>query len=138
MVPTDTNLALVKRLYDAFAETDIIELLTALHDDIEWVMPGPPEILPFAGTWKGRESVGRLLAVLAGTLVFELFEPRRFLADGDTVVVTGHSRDRMLATGRIVEIDWVAIIEVRDGKVVRYQVYEDTAAFVAALEPIPA
>lgn len=50
----------------------------------------------------------------------------------------GHSRDRMLATGRVVEIDWVAVIELRDGKVVRYQVHEDTAAFVAALEPIPA
>ena len=135
---TETNLALVRRVYEAFAEHDILAMLSALDDDIEWVMPGPPDRIPFAGTWTGREAVGRLLAVLAGTLSFEVFEPRRFIADGDTVVVIGHSRDRMLATGRIVEIEWVAVIELRNGKVVRYQVYEDTALFVAALEPTPA
>lgn len=134
---TEANLALVKRVYEAFAQNDILAMLAALDDDIEWVMPGPPDQLPLAGTWQGRASVGRLLAVMAGTVEMEVFEARRFFADGDTVVVIGHSRDRFLATGRTVEIDWVAVLELRNGKIVRYQAYEDTSLFIAALEPVP-
>ena len=130
---TESNLKIVRGVYEAFARTDILAVLAALDDDVEWIMPGPPETLPFAGVWRGRDAVSRFLAILTGTLSFEQFEPRTFLADADTVVVLGHSRDRILATGRIVEMEWAAVITLRDGKVIRYQVYEDTAAFVEAL-----
>lgn len=130
---TESNLKIVRGVYEAFARTDILAVLAALDDDVEWIMPGPPETLPFAGVWRGRDAVSRFLAILTGTLSFEQFEPRTFLADADTVVVLGHSRDRMLATGRIVEMEWAAVITLREGKVICYQVYEDTAAFVEAL-----
>jgi ketosteroid isomerase-like protein len=128
-----TNLQAVQSVYAAFGRRDISALMEALTDDVEWFLPGPPDVLPFAGMRLGREQVLEFFAVVEATLTFEQFEPREFLAQGDKVVVLGHSRDRMRSTGRVVENEWAAVFTLRDGKIARYQVYEDTAAFVSAL-----
>ena len=127
------NVQSVQSVYAAFGRGDIQAVLEALTDDVEWVLPGPPAVLPFAGGRSGREQVSQFFVVLAETLTFEQFEPREFIAQGDKVVVLGRSRDRMKATGRVVENEWAAVFTLRAGKIARYQVYEDTAAFVSAL-----
>lgn len=68
------------------------------------------------------------------TVQFESLEPYEFVAQGDKVVVLGRSRPRMQSTGRVVDNDWVAVITVREGKLARYKIYEDTAALVSALQ----
>ena len=127
------NVRAVLAAYAAFGRGDIQAILDSLTDDVEWVLPGPPEVLPFAGVRRGREQVSQFFTVLAETLTLEQFEPREFIAQGDKVVVLGRSRDRMKATGRVVENEWAAVFTLRAGKIARYQVYEDTAAFVSAL-----
>ena len=127
------NLAIIQSLYAAFARGDLQMVIGALTEDVEWILPGPPEIIPFAGVHRGPQAVLQFFAVLDKTLEFEKFEPQAFLANGDKVVVLGCSRDRMKSTGRSVENEWAAALTLRNGKVARYQVYEDTAAFVTAL-----
>ena len=127
------NVRAVLAAYAAFGRGDIQAILDSLTDDVEWVLPGPPEVLPFAGVRRGRGQVAQFFAALDATLVFELFEPREFVAQNDKVVVLGRSRDRMRRTGRVVENEWAAVFKLRGGKIARYQVYEDTAAFVSAL-----
>ena len=128
------NVALVQSLYAAFGRGDMETLFGALADDIEWILPGPPEVIPFAGTHRGREAVIQFFMTLSKTVQFETLEPYEFLAQGDKVVVLGRSRPRMQSTGRVVDNDWVAVITVRDGKLARYKIYEDTAALVSALQ----
>jgi ketosteroid isomerase-like protein len=71
--------------------------------------------------------------VLNQTLEFEKLEAHEFLARDDRVIVLGRSRDRMKSTGRSAENEWAAAITLREGKISRYQVYEDTAALASAL-----
>ena len=127
------NLQVVQSVYAAFARGDIPAVVNALTDDVEWFLPGPTEIIPFAGFRRGREQVLQFFAVLDATLEFEQFEPREFIAQSDKVVVLGRSRDRMKSTNRVIENEWAAVFALRDGKIAGYRVYEDTAAFVAAL-----
>ncbi|MBX7221788.1 MAG: nuclear transport factor 2 family protein [Blastocatellia bacterium] len=124
-----TNLEIVQNLYLKFATGDIPAVLAALTEDVEWVMPGGA-VLPFAGIWRGPQEVAHMFGKLAAALTFEVFEPQEFISQGNTVVVIGRSRDRLQADNRVVELDWVAVIRLRDGKVARYQVYEDTAVLV--------
>lgn len=127
------NVAAVRSVYVSFGRGDIGAVLAALTDDVEWILPGPAGTLPFAGVRRGREQVVQFFAVIAETLTFEQFEPGEFIAQGDKVVVLGRSRDRMRSTGRLVENEWAAVFTLRGGRIAKYQVYEDTAAFVSAL-----
>jgi uncharacterized protein len=54
-------------------------------------------------------------------------------AAGDHVVQTGRTRGTVQANGAPFDIPEMHVCELRDGKVVRYQVYIDTPAMLEAL-----
>jgi ketosteroid isomerase-like protein len=129
---SEANVRIVQEGYAAFGRGDISALLNLQTDDVEWVIPGPTDRLPFAGTFQGREEVGRFLALLGQSVEHEQFEPRDFVAGGDGVVVLGAERGRARSTGRSYETEWVMVFVVREGKIARMRVYQDTAALVDA------
>jgi hypothetical protein len=69
-----------------------------------------------------------------------LFAPQRFVADGDLVVALGRYRWRVRATEREIASEFAHVFTVSNGRIVRFQEFMDTAAFVAgyagALTPI--
>jgi ketosteroid isomerase-like protein len=109
-------------------------LLDVLSEDVEWVYQGP-SVIPFAGTRHGREGVVEFFSLLGESLEFEQFELREFVAQDDRVVVVGFERNLIKATGRTFEQEWVHDFTLRDGKISKVRSFEDTAAYVAALEP---
>ena len=125
------NVQVVKQVYTAFGRGDMPAILEMLTDDVEWSVPGSPEVLPWAGQRRGREQVGQSFQALGGTLTHEAFEPQEFIAQADTVVVLGTERVR--ARGRVVDADWAMVFTIRDGKIARYRDYHDTAPIQAAL-----
>jgi hypothetical protein len=106
--------------------------LNTLADEVEWFVPGPKQILPWAGLRKGREQVAQFFAEYTQTAETQQFEPREFIAQGERVVVLGYRRDHVKATGRIFESEWVQVFSLRAGKIVSFRGYIDTAAIVAA------
>ena len=118
MSKEEENAALVQSLYAAFGRGDM-QTLSALWDDIEWVFPGPTNVIPFAGVHRGLQDVTQFFVTLSEALEFQKFEPREFIAQDDKVVVTGTSRVRNKANDRAADNDWVAVITVRDGKIAR-------------------
>ena len=126
-----TNAEIVQQGYEAFGRGDIPALLDLLTDDVEWTLQGP-SVSPFAGTRYGREGVAEFFSVLDETLEFEQFEPREFVAQGDTVVVVGFERSVSKATGHTIEQEWAHVYTLRDGKIAKGRYFEDTAAQVAA------
>lgn len=126
------NTERAQQFYETLGRGDIPALLDFVADDIEWTYQGPSAI-PFAGTRHGREGVGEFFTLLDQTLEFEAFEPREFVAQGDTVVALGYERNRLKQSGRTVEQEWVHVFTFRDGKIVKVRSFENTAAFVAAL-----
>jgi uncharacterized protein len=129
-----TNADVVQRGYEAFGRGDIPALLDLLTDDVEWTLQGP-SVIPFAGTRHGHEGVSEFFSVLGETLDFEQFEPREYVAQGDTVVVVGFERSLSRATGRTIEQEWAHVNTLRDGKIAKFRAFEDTGEYVAALEP---
>jgi uncharacterized protein len=130
-----TNVAVVQQAYEDFGRGDIPAVLEALTDDVEWTMQGP-SVIPFAGTFRGREGIAEFFSLLGETLEFEQFEPRKFVAQGDTVVVLGYERDIVKQTGRGFEEQWAHIYTLRDGKIATGMFFEDTAAYVVALNAV--
>jgi uncharacterized protein len=127
-----TNTDVVQQGYEAFSRGDIPAVLDLLTDDVEWIQQGP-SVIPFAGTRRGREEVAESFSLLDEHLEFEQFEPREFVAQGDTVVVVGFERSVSKATGHTIEQEWAHVYTLRDGKIAKARFFEDTAAYVEAL-----
>src|SRR5438270_8720930 len=108
MINDQTNVAVVQQAYEDFVRGDIPAVLEALTEDVQWTMQGP-SVIPFAGTFRGREGIAQFFSLLFETLEFEQFEPRKFIGQGDTVVVVGYERDVVKQTGRGFEGQWAHI-----------------------------
>ena len=126
------NVDVVQQGYEAFGRGDIPAVLELLTDDVEWTEQGP-SVIPFAGTFRGREGIAEFFTLLDETLEFEQFEPRKFVGQGDTVVVVGYERGLVKPTGRTFEHEWAHVYTLRDGKIAKGLFLEDTAALVDAL-----
>jgi uncharacterized protein len=124
------NLQKVQRAYKAFADGDLPTLLSLVTDDVEFL---PPVIasVPSAHPWRGRREVEQYFRTLVESYEFQEFALDEFIVSRDSVVVIGHERCLVRATGRIVEAKWVQIFDFRDGLVCRHREYTDTAAWEA-------
>jgi hypothetical protein len=107
-------------------------LFDLLADDVEWQVAGSPELLPWAGTFRGRDAVRGWLETLDEHLEYDRFEPLEFFADDDTVVEIVRAAGRANATGRPFESEIVRIWTFHDDEAVRVRSFYDTATYERA------
>jgi len=129
----NSNLEIVQRAYKAFVPGDLPALLNMLTDDVEFIPPKATKV-PWAHPWRGRHEVERYFGTLAEALEFQAFEADEFIVSRDCVVVLGHERCVIRASGRVVEAKWAQIIDLRDGLISRHREYSDSAAWNAGFE----
>ena len=113
---TDQNVEHIRKGYEAFAAGDVETLMSLFDDDIEWIQQGNSAV---SGTYHGKGELGDLLSRLAEKS--PTIKPRRFLADGDMVVVLSDT-----TVGGEAAQD-AEVYTLRDGKTVRAELYGDTA-----------
>ena len=128
----EENLDVIRQGYEAFGRGDINALLESFDEEITWVTPGPND-LATSGRRTGRQEVAGFFAAVNQLFEIQRFEPREFLAQGDTIVVLGSETAVARSTGRVIDLDWVHVFKMRNGKVVAFQEFFDTAAVLAAL-----
>ncbi len=131
------NVELVQQAYDAFKRGDIAGVLKTLSEDIDWFIPGPEGIIPFAGRRRGPQQVAEFFRKLGESQIPELFQPLEFVDGQDKVIVQGTQRWQVKSTGRIYTDDWVHVFTVVNGKITNFQEYHDTAAEAAAHTDFP-
>ncbi|MEO5923256.1 MAG: nuclear transport factor 2 family protein [Bryobacteraceae bacterium] len=128
------NTKLVQDAYGAFGRGDIAALLGYLDDSIVWetIHGASPKIPTASKPWLGKSGVAEFFQVLAGEQTFQSFEPREFVAQGDTVVVLGHYESTITHNGKKYASDWVMVFTVSNGKITRFREYADSSALNAA------
>jgi len=129
-----SNVEATKKGYECFQRGDIPSLIRDLLDDeCVWISPGPSDKLPWAGTFKGKQEIANFFAQVGQNLEFSEFAPREMIEQGETVVVLGTLAGRAKKTGKAVTNEWAHVFKFRQGKVVSFQEYIDTAADVLAM-----
>jgi ketosteroid isomerase-like protein len=116
------------RYYAALKAGDRVALRGVVSDDIEVHYPAPEGLLPWAGDWTGFEGFEAFIAAVGDHLLIDAVEPLAIHAAGDTVIAVLKGEWTVKATARKVRTETVNIFTLRDGKIVRYQVFTDTAA----------
>jgi ketosteroid isomerase-like protein len=127
------NLVIVQSLYEAFAEQDREQILALFDPGIEWIQN---EGFPGGGRFVGAETV---MSEVFGALgqAWEGWGAKvdRWLDAGDSVVALGRYQGTNRATGRSTTAAFAHIYWLREGRVVRFEQYADTAKIVAACPP---
>jgi uncharacterized protein len=126
------NVALIKKMYDAFARGDIQTIVGSLSDDVEWVVEGPSSI-PYVGHMKGQSEVqSKFFGGLAGTQEDMNLTPEDFIAQEDGVAMFGRYSAKLKATGKRFDVPIGHLFRVRNGKVSKFVNLGDTAAVAEA------
>lgn len=125
------NTRIVRQAYEHFKNGDIPALLDLYSDDIDWQLP-QMESVPFSGKHRGRDGVAEFFQSVADAQDVLTFNPEQFIAQDDKVVALGNYSWRVKATGREFDADWAHVWTIKDGKVVGFKEYTDTAAAAIA------
>ena len=126
--------------FGSMARTDFDSALVLLSPTVEWCnipllpIPGLKDIAPWFGTYHGKEAVLGSFASFAKystMLKYDLYEI--FIKDDKALALT-HEHAQCLANGAEYDLDIANEIVVRDGMVVKWQVYWDPTPLVAAYQ----
>ena len=132
MSETD-NSAVVLQAYSNFKTGNIEALLDLVADDVEWELPETANV-PFTGKFTGRAGVADFFASVGANQDALQFEPREIVAQGDKVVSLGRYLWRIKATNREFGSDFAHVFTIREGKIVAFKEYFDTAVADAAYQ----
>ena len=124
----DTNSRTVLDLFKLRQDGQIAELMKLLSDDIEFRCNAPISVLPFAGERKGREAVLEYFAALEKDWTMESYDVQEVIAQGDRVVALSNICFRNNKTGKLLESRKADVIRVREGQVVAFEEFFDSAA----------
>lgn len=127
-----SNVQTVQRLYDAFARRDADTIRRLFHPDIEWIQN---EGFPGGGRHVGADAV--LNDVFAKFRV-EWAEWKavvvEWLAAGPTVIAIGEYCGTHKVTGRSAVAAFAHVYDLREGRIVRFRQYTDTAKVAEAMK----
>jgi ketosteroid isomerase-like protein len=107
----------------------------ALADSVEWVVPGPPDVLPFAGTWRGLAGIAEFQRQLDATMRYDRVELREYLASANSVAAVFLGEGVARATGHPFrsEILRLYTFDAATMRIVRVRNFYDTGAYIAAV-----
>jgi uncharacterized protein len=129
-----SNVEATRKAYELFQRGDIPSLITDLIDDnCTWIIPGPKNILPWAGIFNGKQGVASFFTQVGANLEFSEFAPHQMIEQGDTVVALGTLAGRAKKTGKPLKNEWAHVLKYDRGKIVFFQEYTDTAADVLSM-----
>lgn len=128
----EQNIAQTQKLFEAFGAGDIPGILEIVNDDILIEFYGPEDVIPYAGTYRGRDEAKSFFETVLSSVDIHVFEPEEFLADKGKVIVTGHLHLTPKTTGGTIKSDFVHVITMADGKWSRFRDFMNTAAAVDA------
>jgi ketosteroid isomerase-like protein len=127
-----SNLEIVQRSYDAFERGDLAAVLADLDPEIEWHQA---QGLPHGGLYRGRDEVSRNVFEPLDAEWWSEFSavPDEFLDAGEQVVALGRYRGTAKGTGKFLDVPFVHVWTLRDGRATRFRQFLDTAGWIEAL-----
>ena len=86
---------------------------------------------PRRGVRRGKAAVAEFFRQVAANVNFSTFEPKEFVAADDKVVALGHYT-ATTPIGKSFDADFAMVFTLRNGKILRFQEFSDSAGINAA------
>ena len=126
------NVSIVRQAYEDYRHGNLGKIKAALADDVSWRVVGEQNSFAPFGEWRTPDGALDYFDRLAKMLDTERLELEEFVAEGDTVIVTGRTFGVIKASRKKVEVEWIHVFKLKDGKITSYREFLDTARLLAA------
>ena len=127
----EENARIVERLYEALEADDMDAAVALCSPEVEWHYPAFGA-LSYGGQWTGRDGILRWADAHDEAEEILDFRVEDLVAAGDHVFAVGYFRGRARPDGDTWETRFVHALTIRDGQVIRFEAFFDTAAAVDA------
>jgi len=127
------NTQTVEKVYEGFAAGDMDKVMSVMADELVWK---EAEGNPYAdkNPYRGPDAVlVGLFARLGSEWDGFSATPTEYVTQNDRVVVFGRYGGTFLATGKPQDVPFVHDWTIRDGKIVGFQQYTNTAQIVSVM-----
>ena len=130
---SQNNVEIIRAMYDAFASGDVPSVLATLDPQIEW-READNFIYADGNPYIGPNAVleGVFMRLATDWDGFSV-APSEILDAGEIVVARGYYSGTHKKTGKHVQAQMAHFFTFRDGKVIKFQQYTDTAQFEHAI-----
>jgi uncharacterized protein len=128
---TMTNVEFVRGLYAAFGAGDIPKVLASMHPQIQWTETAGYR---YGGVYRSPQAVlEKVFSKIPADFESFSIEVERLIDAGNVVVMQGHCVAKGKATGKSVRAVLAHVLEISDGKLVRFDQYVDSATINAII-----
>ena len=126
---SEQNAKIVQGMYEAFGRGDIPVVIAALDPQVEW-WEAENFIYDDGNPYVGPDAVlNGVFMRIGGEWDGFLVSPEQVLDAGETIVGHGHYSGTYRKTGKQARAQFAHIFTFREGKIVKFQQYTDTAQF---------
>ena len=129
---TTDNVRVIQKIYEAMGRGDVAEVLGHMQEDARWDFNVGASEVPWHVPATGPEEIRRFLGGFIDKVILTAFEPRRFIASGDDVVVDVHLAYTVKRTGKVVDLEQLHWWSLADWRVTRLRHVEDSAQVMSA------
>lgn len=117
----------VEAFYEAYAVRDGAKVAPFLHDDVEWTISGPVDLLPFCGTRHGKAAVVDLIDHVVPSVIRVFnFTTEALLVDGGRVSSLNRLAARRAADGRVISYRVAHFMRFRGDKLIENLTFIDS------------
>jgi uncharacterized protein len=122
---TMNNVDLVAGVYAAFGAGDVPKVLGSMHPQIQWTETAGYK---YGGVYRSPQAVlDNVFAKMPGDFESFSIDVERLIDAGNVVVMQGHYVAKGKATGKSARAAVTHVLELSDGKIVRFDQYVDSA-----------
>ena len=126
MTPTQV----IESVYDGFNRGDIPYILSQISPAAIWRQS---KMLPWGGEYTGSAGAAEFFRKLDAEMETIAFEAKENIEMRDEVFSFGYYEGKSRKTGQSGRAEWMFRWRVKDGKIVLFDSYIDTAALLAAM-----
>ena len=136
----EKNMAIVSAAYQQWHDSkggSVENWIDLMSDDVQFQSMGEDsgEGLAFARAYRSMAKLADYFRGLLQAMEMIHYTADQYIAQGDTVVMIGSTAWQSKATGKRFDTPKVDVLKLRNGKVVEFAEYFDTAKVLATLQP---
>jgi len=135
---SQSNKALISQILRAYGQGDWRPLLNAIDDDVAWQSHASLPHYRFGGARRGHDGVTEALAQIATEYAIQRYDVKEIISEGNTVWAFSEGHYHHAHAKKLVVLQIVTRWVLRDGKIIEYDSFFDTAHVLIQLGRLPA
>ena len=136
MSDEERNVATLKQAFQRWNDEKAASYdfwLDLMADDVKFgSLGGGEKSIPFSAPRNAKKEVRGYFEGLTGDWTMRHYTAQEFIAQGEVVVMRGHTAWTHKATGKVGDTPTACFFRMREGKIVEFFEFFDTAAVIAA------